>query len=159
MAKEHRYQVSMTWTGNLGRGTADYRAYARNHEITAPKKSASIAGSSDPAFRGDAARYNPEELLVAALSACHMLALLHLCATNGIVVTEYNDSAEGIMREKSDGAGDFVRVILHPRMTITDASRIEEARSLHHNAHELCFIARSVNFPVDHEPEVTSAAA
>ena len=157
MAKEHRYQVSMTWTGNLGRGTADYRAYARNHEITAPKKSASIAGSSDPAFRGDAARYNPEELLVAALSACHMLALLHLCATNGIVVTEYTDSAEGIMRENSDGSGDFVRVILRPRMTITGPSRIEEARALHHKAHELCFIARSVNFPVDHEPEVTSA--
>lgn len=159
MAKEHRYTVSTRWTGNLGRGTADYRGYARNHEITGPGKSIPIPGSSDPAFRGDGRRYNPEELLVASLSTCHMLWMLHLCADAGIVVTDYLDAAEGTMRENADGSGEFVDVVLRPRMTITDASRMEEARALNERAHELCFIARSVKFPVRHEAEVACAAA
>jgi len=158
MAREHSYNISMVWTGNLGQGTRHYRDYSRNHEISGADKAAEIAGSSDPAFRGDSSRYNPEELLVAALSACHMLALLHLCATSGIVVTEYTDAAEGTMRENPDGSGEMVKVILRPRMVITDADRIEEARALHHKAHELCFIARSVNFPVDHAPEVSASS-
>src|SRR5437868_382677 len=112
MPKEHRYTVSTTWTGNLGRGTSDYRAYARSHEIAGSGKSVSIPCSSDVAFRGDATRYNPEELLVAALSACHMLSVLHLCADAGIVVTDYVDQAEGTMRENGDGSGDFVDVLL-----------------------------------------------
>ncbi|HZU26081.1 MAG TPA: OsmC family protein [Bryobacteraceae bacterium] len=159
MPKEHRYAISTTWTGNLGSGTADYRGYSRNHEIAAGGKATTIPASSDAGFRGDAARYNPEELLVASLSACHMLWILHLCADAGIVVTGYADDAEGTMRENPDGSGEFVRVLLRPRMTISDPGRIEEARALHHRAHELCFIARSVNFPVDHEPQVEAAAA
>ncbi len=155
MPKQHTYRLTTTWTGNTGRGTADYGAYARDHEITAPGKSAPIPGCSDPAFRGDASRYNPEELLVASLSACHMLWVLHLCAHAGIVITEYSDDASGTMTESADGAGQFTRVVLRPRMTIADASRIEEAMAVHERAHELCFIARSVNFPVEHEAMCT----
>src|SRR5499427_7128682 len=102
--RTHRYQVTNTWTGNLGPGTSAYAAYSRNHEISASAKSAAIPGSSDPAFRGDAARYNPEELLVGALSACHMLWVLHLCADAGIVITDYTDEASGEMVEHTDGA-------------------------------------------------------
>lgn len=154
----HHYKIQNTWTGNLGSGTSTYRSYSRNHELTGERKSAPIAGSSDPVFRGESSRYNPEELLLAALSACHMLALLHLCADAGITVTEYVDEAAGEMAENPDGSGQFTRVVLHPRMVITDASRIEDAKNLHHRAHELCFIARSVNFPVENEPQVTASA-
>jgi organic hydroperoxide reductase OsmC/OhrA len=119
-------------------------------------KSAPIRCSSDPVFRGDPSRYNPEELLVGALSACHMLVLLHLSADAGIVVTGYSDQAEGEMMEHPDGSGEFTRVILRPRMTITDPARIPDAIALHHRVHELCFIARSVNFPVEVEPAVTA---
>jgi len=152
----HRYHTRLTWTGNLGSGTSGYRAYSRNHELNGEGKAASIAGSSDPTFRGDRTRYNPEELLLGALSSCHMLALLHLCADAGIVVTNYADEAEAEMRENPDGSGEFTRATLRPRMVITDAARIDEATALHHRAHELCFIARSVNFPVEHEPRVTA---
>lgn len=154
MPKQHTYQIHTTWTGNTGRGTADYRAYSRDHELTGPGKSASIMGCSDPAFRGDPSRYNPEELLVASLSACHMLWVLHLGAEAGIVITSYSDDANGTMIETEDGGGQFTRVILRPKMTITDPSRVPEAIELHKRAHQLCFIARSVNFPVEHDAQV-----
>ncbi|HUI77402.1 MAG TPA: OsmC family protein [Bryobacteraceae bacterium] len=155
--RQHHYRLTMRWTGNLGRGTADYRAYGRDHEYSAEGKSATIVGSSDPAFRGDPSRYNPEELLVAALSSCHMLVVLHLCANAKIVVTEYTDDAEGEMAE-GDGTGHFTRVTLRPRMVITDASRIADAQKLHERAHHGCFIAQSVNFPVDCVPEIVAAS-
>ena len=144
----HHYQVQTTWTGNTGQGTASYRAYKRDHEISGAGKMAPIPGSSDAAFRGDPTRYNPEELLVSALSTCHMLWMLHLCADAGITVTAYSDEACGVMAEDSDGSGHFTEVTLHPVMRITDAARIKEAEALHAKAHELCFIANSVNFPV-----------
>ena len=159
MAKEHHYQITTTWTGNLGTGTSHYRAYARDHEILAPDKTSSVLGSSDPAFRGNRSRYNPEELLVASLSACHMLWFLHLCAEAGIVVTGYSDGATGIMAEHADGGGEFSRVTLHPHAVITDPKRIAEAAALHAKAHHLCFIARSMNFPVDHEPVTVASQA
>ncbi|MCI0573832.1 MAG: OsmC family protein [Myxococcaceae bacterium] len=154
MHKEHRYEVTTRWTGNKGEGTAHYRAYSRNHELSVPGKLAPIPGSSDPAFRGEAERYNPEELLVASLSACHMLWFLHLCADAGITVTSYEDAAQGVMEETADGSGHFTRVVLRPRMTITRPEQAEEARALHAKAHHRCFIARSVNFPVECEPVV-----
>jgi organic hydroperoxide reductase OsmC/OhrA len=144
----HHYQIQTTWTGNTGQGTADYRAYKRDHEIFVVGKTAPIAGSSDAAFRGDPARYTPEELLVSTLSTCHMLWLLHLCADAGITVSAYSDQACGVMALEADGSGRFTQVTLHPVMTITDAGRIPEAEALHAKAHELCFIANSVNFPV-----------
>lgn len=147
-SKLHRYQVRTTWTGNTGHGTEDYRAYKRDHEIFVAGKSAPIPGSSDAAFRGDPARYTPEELLVSTISTCHMLWLLHLCADAGISVTAYSDQACGLMTEDSDGSGRFTEVTLNPVMTITDSGRIQEAQALHSKAHEMCFIANSVNFPV-----------
>jgi len=152
--RQHRYTVANVWTGNQGSGTSAYRAYSRDHEISAAGKSAPIAGSSDPLFRGDPARYNPEELLVAALSACHMLWVLHLCADAGIVVTAYTDEALGEVVEHADGSGEFTRVVLRPRMTLADPARTADALAIHHRAHQVCLLARSMNFPVEHEPSV-----
>ena len=154
--RSHRFQASVRWTGNLGAGTSAYTAYSRNHEIGGAGKSAPILCSSDAAFRGDGSRYNPEELLVASLSACHMLWTLRLCADAGIVITDYADEASGEMALHPDGAGEFTSATLRPRMTITDPARIPEAMALHDRAHHLCFIARSVNFPVACEPEVAA---
>jgi organic hydroperoxide reductase OsmC/OhrA len=151
--REHRYAVRVDWTGNLGTGTSGYRAYSRDHTIGAGAKPA-IPGSSDPAFRGDPARWNPEDMLVASLSACHQLWYLHLCATAGIVVTAYADEAEGVMEEGPDGGGQFSSVVLRPRVTLAPGSDAAKALALHHDAAEKCFIARSVNFPVRHEPAV-----
>ncbi|CBS90250.1 OsmC family protein [Azospirillum lipoferum] len=154
--REHRYAVRVEWTGNLGTGTSGYRAYSRDHSIGAGAKPA-IPGSSDPAFRGDPARWNPEDLLVASLSACHQLWYLHLCASAGIAVTAYADEAEGVMEEGADGGGQFSSVVLRPRVTLAPGSDAATALALHHDAAEKCFIARSVNFPVRHEPAVEVA--
>jgi organic hydroperoxide reductase OsmC/OhrA len=158
--REHRYQVTVEWTGNTGTGTSTYRAYERRHDISASGSAKpDIPGSSDPAFRGDAARWNPEELLVASLSACHQLWYLHLCADAGVVVTAYVDRAEGTMIEEATGAGQFSRVVLRPVVTVSAGSDLARARALHHEAHAMCYIARSVSFPVEHEPEVHTANA
>ena len=153
--KEHRYAVTVEWTGNTGTGTAGYRTYERRHEITAPGATKpGIPGSSDPVFRGDRARWNPEELLVAALSACHQLWYLHLCADAGVVVTGYVDRAEGTLAEGADGGGRFSRVMLRPLVTVAPGTDVGRARALHGQAHALCFIANSVNCPVELEPEI-----
>lgn len=157
MGRSHTYNTALRWTGNRGEGTATYRSYSRDHEVTCAGKAAPIAGSSDRVFRGDASRYSPEELLVASLSACHMLWFLHLCAEAGISVTAYTDEASGIMAENPDGSGQFTSVTLRPRVTLAEPSRTAEASALHARAHALCFIARSVNFPVLHEPSIDSA--
>lgn len=153
MARTHHYKVDLEWTGNKGSGTSSYRAYGRSHRLSGEGKP-DIAGSSDPHFRGDPARWNPEELLVAALSACHQLAYLHLCAVAGIVLIAYEDQAEGVMAEEPGGAGQFSSVVLHPRVTVAPGSDVEKAKALHHDAHAVCFIARSVTFPVTHEPVI-----
>jgi organic hydroperoxide reductase OsmC/OhrA len=150
-AREHRYTVSITWTGDQGTGTSSYDAYSRGYVIGGTSKPA-IAGSSDPVFRGERTRWNPEELLVASLSACHQLWVLHLCAYAGIIVTGYVDHAQGVMTESADGSGGFTRVLLQPHVTVafgTDPGRLAE---IHRNAHAKCFIANSVNFPVECEP-------
>ncbi|MDG6402783.1 OsmC family protein [Pseudomonas quasicaspiana] len=155
--KSHHYEVQVTWTGNQGEGTSSYRTYSRSHVIQAEGKP-SIEGSSDPSFRGDPKRWNPEELLLASLSACHKLWYLGLCAEAGIVVLEYEDKAEGTMVEESDGAGQFTSVVLKPKVTLAPGSDIEGAHALHKTAHEKCFIARSVNFPVSHAPVISTTA-
>jgi organic hydroperoxide reductase OsmC/OhrA len=152
---KHHYHVTVRWTGNTGLGTSDYRGYERRHEILSEPGKPPIPGSSDPAFRGDPTRWNPEELLVAALSACHKLWYLHLCSDAKVIVTAYVDHAEGFMEELADGSGHFQRVILRPKVIVTPGSDIARARSLHEEAHAKCFIANSVNFPVEHEPEIT----
>jgi organic hydroperoxide reductase OsmC/OhrA len=152
--KTHRYGVIVKWTGNTGSGTSGYRNYERQHEIIGEFHKPVIPGSSDPAFRGDPARWNPEELLVAALSACHKLWYLHLCAEAGIVVVAYVDHAEGFMEETSDGSGRFQRVILRPEVTVAPGSDMTRTAELHHAAHQNCFIANSVNFSVSHEAQI-----
>jgi organic hydroperoxide reductase OsmC/OhrA len=151
----HTFAATLRWVGNLGTGTSSYRAYSRDYELSGPLKTSAIAGSSAKTYRGDDTRFNPEELLVAALSSCHMLAYLHLCSDAGILVTAYDDSAEGTMRTNPDGSGEFVEVTLRPRVHITDPACSTEAGALHRRAHEVCFIARSVNFPVLCEPTTT----
>ena len=153
--KSHQYTTYLRWSAN-GEGTKSYRSYSRNFTITAQGK-ADIAGSSDPAFRGDALRYNPEELLVASLSSCHMLWYLHLCSVNEIAVLDYRDAATGTMEER-DGSGQFERVTLRPAIKVSAGDDLARAMALHEEAHRLCFIARSVNFPVDVEPEVAAEA-
>jgi organic hydroperoxide reductase OsmC/OhrA len=152
--KQHTYHATIDWTGNDGEGTKTYRSYRRDHTISAEGKPPILA-SSDPSFRGDPTRHNPEELLVAALSSCHMLWYLHLCAVNQINVVEYRDAASGIMEEAADGSGAFVRVQLQPSVKIASGDPAK-ARSLHHDAHRFCFIAKSVNFPVEVEPEIVA---
>ena len=149
--KQHSYPIRMAWTGNTGTGTADYRGYQRAHEYSAPGKPP-IPGSSDPAFRGDPARYNPEELLVMSLSSCHMLWYLHLCADAGIVVTAYVDDAVGTMVETPDTGGHFTEVILRPSVTVKAGGDVAAAESMHDRAHHLCYVANSVKFPVRCEP-------
>ena len=152
--KQHTYRCEVEWTGNDGQGTKSYASYRRDHVIRSAGKP-ELPASSDPGFRGDKTRYNPEELLVASLSSCHMLWYLHLCAVNQITVVEYRDAAEGIMRENPDGSGEFVRVTLKPRVVIAEHDKTAPATDLHHKAHSLCFISRSVNFPVEVSATVT----
>ena len=148
--KKHQYNIHLKWTGNLGTGTKGYTTYGRDYSIAYGNKPV-LLGSADPSFRGDASRYNPEDLLVAALSGCHMLCYLHLCAVNGIVVTNYEDHAIGTMTEAAGTGGHFQEVILKPLIMLSDASMKAKADELHHQANKVCFIANSCNFPVLHQ--------
>jgi len=150
MSREHRYRVDVEWTGNRGSGTSGYRDYGRDLVVRVEGKPA-LAGSADKTFRGDASRHNPEDLLMAALSACHMLSYLHMAAAAGVVVTAYVDAAEGTMVTEGDG-GRFAEVVLRPQVTIGAASDPQAAEAAHEAAHRACFIANSVNFPVRCEP-------
>jgi organic hydroperoxide reductase OsmC/OhrA len=151
--RDHHYRVRTVWTGNRGTGTSGYRDYDRAHVVKVDGKP-DLLGSSDANFLGDGARHNPEDLLVASLSTCHMLWYLHLAADARLVVTEYQDDAEGHMQLRRDGSGAFVRVSLRPRVAISGGFDAELAKGLHHEAHEKCFVANSVNFPVEVEPEI-----
>jgi organic hydroperoxide reductase OsmC/OhrA len=155
MEFDHHFEVKVEWQGNLGSGTSAYRAYDRDNIVTAHGK-ATIDGSSARAFHGSPERWNPEELLVAALSECHMLSYLHVATSNGIIVTAYEDDATGTMRQTPDGGGYFTSVTLRPIVTIS-AGDPELARSIHAEASAKCFIASSVNFPVNHEPTIELA--
>lgn len=155
--KQHTYEVRVDWTGNDGEGTKTYTRYRRDYTIDCAGKP-QIQGSSDPAFRGDRSRYNPEELLVASLSSCHMLWYLHLCSVNHVTVLDYRDSASGVLEEGNDSSGEFVRVTLKPTVKISPGDDRARALALHNEAHTLCFIARSVRFPVEIVPEIIEAA-
>jgi len=151
MDKEHHYKATIHWTGNKGTGTSSYRNYERSYTVNIENK-AVIEGSSDPAFRGDKTKHNPEDMLLSSLSSCHMLWYLHFCSEEGIIVTDYTDKAIGIMTETAEGSGQFTSVTLQPSVTVTEESMVDKAKELHHKANEFCFIARSVNFPVKHIP-------
>jgi organic hydroperoxide reductase OsmC/OhrA len=151
VASEHSYALAAEWTGNRGPGTTGYRDYGRSVVLRVDGKP-DLQASADTPFRGDADRWNPEELLLAALSECHLLSYLHVAVRNGVVVTGYTDAATGAMEVTPDGAGRFTRVDLHPRVELADESQRALADSLHAEANRLCFIANSVNFPVHHTP-------
>jgi organic hydroperoxide reductase OsmC/OhrA len=154
---DHRYELHTTWTGARSHGTVDYRSYGRDHVLSVAGKD-DIKGSADKPFRGDTDRWNPEEMLLGALSQCHLLSYLHVCATGGVVVTAYVDDATGTMVQTNDGGGHFTEVTLRPQVTVADASMVEAAKALHEKASEQCFIASSVNFPVNHEPTILVAS-
>ncbi len=156
MRIDHHYRIAVEWTGNRGEGTSGYKSYGRENVVTAEGKPP-LECSSDRAFRGNADRWNPEDLLVAALSQCHMLSYLHVAVMHGLVVTGYTDVATGVMTQTPDGGGSFREVTLHPVVEIADPSQAELAQSLHAEAGAKCFIAASVNFPVRHEPTTTVA--
>src|SRR3954468_17169454 len=101
MTRQHKYSLLVQWKGNIGHGTSSYHSYERNHTVTIAGKP-DLDCSSDAAFMGDKSKYNPEELLVASLSSCHMLWYLHLCAEGGVVVLDYADNATGTMTETSN---------------------------------------------------------
>lgn len=151
------FNTSLVWNGANGTGTTSYTAYSRNHTISGNGKPG-IPGSSDPVFRGDGSRYNPEELLIASLSSCHMLWYLHLCSEAGVIVTAYTDNATGTMSEDNTGNGRFTEVTLNPVVTVKEKTMEAKALELHHKAHEKCFIANSCNFPVLHKPTVSTEA-
>ncbi len=152
MANAHEYAAHLQWTGNSGSGTADYRSYRREYRVVMPGKPA-VTGSADPHFLGDASLVNPEEMLLSALSACHMLFYLALCAKAGVRVERYEDRSSALLTLDA-GSGAFDHAVLRPVVYIADGSRLEQAQALHETAHAHCFIARSVNFPVRFEPEI-----
>ncbi len=147
---DHTYDLSLRWEGNRGDGTTTYAGYGRGYRVTIAGKP-DFLGSADPTFLGDPAVYNPEDLLVIALSSCHMLSYLALCAKHRIQVIEYADQAYGRMTTEGSG-GRFQEVTLRPQVTVAPGTDLDEARALHTEANRGCFIARSVNFPVHHAP-------
>ena len=154
MNYEHNYQLTAVWNGNKGEGTKNIRAYDRSHTVTIAGKPELYLTTDNPAV-GDKSKLNPEDLLVTAISSCHMLSYLYVCALEGIVVTSYTDNATGIMIEKESGGGSFKEVILNPKVTVEHDSMVEKAIDLHHQAHKICYIANSVNFEVKCNPTCT----
>lgn len=151
-SRQHEYEVHVEWTGNRGGGTSGYKAYNRDHVISAGTKRP-IEGSADPAFLGNPARWNPEDLLVASVSACHKLWYLHLCVEAGVTVTAYVDVALGRMTEEASGGGYFTGIELRPIVTIARGGAPTVATALHDDAQRMCFIASSLNFPITCRPE------
>ena len=156
MFGEHHYRLTSIWTGNTGTGTSGYREYSRDITVEIAGKPPLLA-SADKPFRGDPARWNPEDMLLAALSECHLLSYLYVAVTAGVVVVDYRDEASGTMREDGKGGGQFTEVVLRPHVTVASAEMVDAATAAHQRANELCYIANSVNFPVRHEPVVTVA--
>jgi organic hydroperoxide reductase OsmC/OhrA len=145
--------LNTVWTGNIGDGTKNVRTYDRSHTVSIKGKPELLL-TTDNAAVGDQSKLNPEDLLVSAISSCHMLSYLYLCAMDGIVVTAYTDNATGIMIENANGGGNFKEVQLNPKVQVEDESMVAKAMELHHKAHQICYIANSVNFEVMCEPNV-----
>jgi len=152
--KDHLYTADLEWTGSVAGPTRDYRSYSRDFVLRLPGK-VDLRGSSDPAFVGDPLLHNPEDLLLAAIASCHMLSWLSLCARRKIVATAYRDAPEAAMTWVGDTYA-FSSVVLKPRCIITADSDLALATALHEEANHVCFIARSVNFPIRHESVITS---
>ena len=146
----HDFTTVIAWTGDRGEGTRSYRGYDRTWDIAVPGR-APVHCSNDPMLGGDPSRMNPEDLLLSALSACHMLWYLHLASEAGVVVHAYRDEPVGHGESEPSGAGRFVAATLRPRITLAPGTDIEVADALHGRIGAVCFIARSVAFPVHHE--------
>lgn len=155
MLRDHQFQTLITWTGNLGSGTMDYRSYERDFILNVSGKP-ELSGSSSSTFLGDDTAYNPEDMLLASVSSCHMLWYLHLCADRGVVVLEYKDRAQAVLSEQPDGSGRFTQIILNPEVVISADGDIDLANDLHQEANKMCFIANSLNCPVTHRPHCTN---
>jgi organic hydroperoxide reductase OsmC/OhrA len=155
--KKHSYHTNLTWTGHTEK-VPSFKRHNRSYVLEIEGKPP-VLGSSDPEFRGDRSRWNPEDLLVAALSSCHHLFFMYLCGQAGIEVLGYEDRAEGTMEENPDGSGQFSAVTLRPKVRLAPGSDVKVAELIHHASHEKCFIARSVNFPVRNEPTFEVADA
>ena len=155
MKHEHKYKLTAKWHGNKGTGTSGLRDYDRSHTVSIANKPELHLTTDNPAV-GDKTKLNPEDLLVTAISSCHMLSYLYVCALEGVIVTDYVDHATGTMIEHEAGGGQFKEVTLNPEVTVQDASMIEKALELHHKAHEICYIANSVNFEVHCNPSCTT---
>lgn len=153
--KNHHYEAGVVWTGNRGEGTRHYRSYDRTWDVAAPGKPI-VSCSNDPLLGGDSSKYNPEDLLLSALSACHMLWYLHLAANAGLIVHSYVDRPVGIGEVTTGGAGRFIRAVLHPTIGLEPGSDISIADQLHSEIHKYCFIARSVVFPIGYEANYVS---
>jgi organic hydroperoxide reductase OsmC/OhrA len=151
---EHTYDLTVTWTGNRGEGTTGIKDYDRDH-LVAAEGHEDIEGTADPGFLGDPTKWNPEQLFTASIAQCHMLWYLGLCSRRGVVVHEYVDAAVGTMVAETNGKARFTKVVLRPRIVVGAEDQVEAATTLHDKAHEMCFIAQSVNFPVTVEPEIT----
>ncbi|PKV51150.1 organic hydroperoxide reductase OsmC/OhrA [Aquimarina sp. MAR_2010_214] len=151
--KHYQYNATVKWTGNEGSGTKNYKSYTRDHSILIEGKYQEILASSDPSFLGDKTRYNPEDLFISSLSACHMLWYLHLCSVHKIIVIDYIDKAVGVMVESKDGSGKFKQVTLNPVVTIENEGMVEKANEIHSEANKMCFIANSCNFKIEHNPK------
>ncbi|MFD1631037.1 OsmC family protein [Pseudopedobacter beijingensis] len=149
MERKHHYKSKTIWTGNSGQGTKSYNSYERTYKIAIPGK-VDITGSSDPAFRGNKEFHNPEEMLLAAVSSCHMLWYLHLCADAGITVVAYEDEAEATLIEEDNGSGKFSEINIRPLVTIKESDKAELAHALHEKANSYCFIANSLNIKIKH---------
>ncbi len=153
---QHTYDLTITWTGNRGPGTTGIKDYDRDHTVDA-EGPPTILGTADPSFLGDPSRWNPEQLFVSSISQCHMLWYLGLCASAGVVVSEYVDHATGTLSAERGQVARFTEVVLRPRIVVTSPDMVEKATALHEKANEKCFIAQSVTCPVRHEPVVTAA--
>lgn len=152
----HEYAAKLTWTDSTGQGTLDYKSYSRDYRVAVTGKP-DLAGSADAMFRGDAGKHNPEDLFLIAISSCHLLTYLALCARKGVRVTAYEDDVSGTLRLTPDGGGRFEEVTLRPTVTVSDSAHVALATELHDRAHALCFIAQSCSVPIRHEPDVTAA--
>ena len=155
MNKIHDYMANIIWTGNLGTGTSGYKDYARSYDISATGKPI-ILGSADPAFRGEALKWNPEDLLLSTIASCHMLWYLHFCADNHIIVEDYRDAITGKLEVDEKGLGKFIEATLNPVVRIKNSEQIDLAMSLHQEAHKFCFIANSLNFNVSINPSISA---
>ncbi len=155
--KIHEYKLSLTWTGNEGKGTADLSSYKRSYQSAVEGKPI-LEGSADPSYMGDPTKWNPEEMLLSSVASCQMLWYLGLCAMKKIAVTKYKDSPEGVVTTEAGGGGTFTEIILRPQIEISDAAQLEVAKSLHEEAHKKCFVANSLNCPIKIEPTVIASS-